>query len=292
MINILKKYKNPKMQYPAYKQRNGYSRNYRGARGGYMVCEQTQQAVPVFFIPQQQAAFGLNTQPSTNDKATHPPEYKALYSLWHRVKYALTPAEKREVFQLCEQTQNYKVENKLQNAFTVLQNTYANMLQEVVDKQMETENNLDEGPQKTGTPSLQMDVQPVQEEEKKEEENNQGLPQQDPQLVGNVTTQQGGQKEENITNAGSNGVVNTQQTQQMIDDIGLQQQLLINTLRRKVSQGLVQRNMTVSEQLALNGRRLSGGLKRDIDPKLPRREHNEKDKNPKIEKKNNVLGCP
>ena len=66
-------------------------------------------------------AFGENSQQD---------EYSRLYTLWNRIQNMLTREERNKVFQLCKETENYKVENKIQQAINVLQATGHELIME------------------------------------------------------------------------------------------------------------------------------------------------------------------
>ena len=50
------------------------------------------------------------------------PEYAALYELWNRLKLALTPDQRKEVFLICDKLATRRVEKKIDNALRILQN--------------------------------------------------------------------------------------------------------------------------------------------------------------------------
>lgn len=286
------------MQPAFYMQNFGYGRKKQYKNRGYPVCVQANNAVPSpYFYPQGfpmqpypgMINAGLNPQPQATGKATHPPVYKQLYKLWKRMQDAMTAGERKQVFQLCEQTHDFKVENKIRNSIIVLQNTFTQMLEQVANMQMDIVDNLDEEVQqrKTITPPLPTEeTNQVDAEIQKEMiEEHKEIPQQK-------------KKEEIKAKADEKEVVYVENAQQQIDDFGLTQQMQIQRLCGQIRHQATSlpRQRSVIEQMALMGRRVSG-IKINSGRSKPVKEPNKgsdngsqsvkKSENPKPAKKEN-----
>lgn len=61
------------------------------------------------------------------------PEYAALYELWNRLKLALTPDQRKEVFLICDKLATRRVEKKIDNAIRILQNEQYEKFKAVIE---------------------------------------------------------------------------------------------------------------------------------------------------------------
>ena len=242
----------------------GYNQQYRGPRRGQKRRAWPQQAPFPYFIPlqvPQPPYYGTseaeaNRQQRMNSEAIHPPEYKALYKLWNRMQAGASASEKRDVFQLCEQAHNFKVENKISNLLIVLQNTFVQLMQQVANKQMEVDDNLGENNAIVqATPPL-----PNEEADQVVQQASQQNPIQQ-ENMGNQM-QENGEMAANAQQADQQ-VMQQTEIQQQIDEFGLHQQQVAQELKQQIN--TTNRPMTkqrsVIEQLALMGSR-SGTLNR------------------------------
>ena len=256
---------------------HGNNRPYYMKRKG-----QTWRMEPVMQIPTYQQfpqqpyignyKAGSNNHQGQRGEAIHPPEYKALYKLWNRMQAALTASEKREVFQLCEQAHDFKVENKISNALIVLQNTYVQTMQKVADKQMDVEETLEDetAVSKTITPPIQQVVQNQQVSETMSPQQN-PLPEENNQIN---TQQEGGMADNN--QRVEEEVVQQTSIQQQIDQFGVDQQRLAHELKQQITiiNRPMQKQRSVIEQIALAGSRSGVGKVSGIGPgagKSPKR---------------------